>query len=95
MINYVMVQNLSFSLNEVTSKSTNIQEDLTWMSEFQNNYENDELKIEIKDYKLVTSNYTFAKKSYNLNPWEARIYKLIKQKWKKNANENDKNKIRD
>ena len=33
---------------------------------------------EIKDYKLVISNYTFAKKSYNLNPWEARIYKLIK-----------------
>ena len=33
---------------------------------------------EIKYYKLVISNYTFAKKSYNLNPWEARIYKLIK-----------------
>ena len=33
---------------------------------------------EIKDYKLVISNYTFTKKSYNLNPWEARIYKLIK-----------------
>ena len=33
---------------------------------------------EIKYYKLVISNYTFAKKRYNLNPWEARIYKLIK-----------------
>lgn len=33
---------------------------------------------EIKDYKLVISNYTFAKKRNNLNPWEARIYKLIK-----------------
>jgi len=45
------------------------------------NFSNCLVKInssEIKDYKLVTSNYTFAKKSYNLNPWEARIYKLIK-----------------
>ncbi len=59
MINYVMVQNLSFSLNEVTSKSTNIQEDLTWMCEFQNNYENDEilskevlLELEFNDYPV-------------------------------------------
>ena len=45
------------------------------------NFSNCSVKInsnEIKDYKLVISNYTFAKKSYNLNPWEARIYKLIK-----------------
>jgi len=45
------------------------------------NFSNCLVKInsnEIKDYKLVISNYTFAKKSYNLNPWEARIYKLIK-----------------
>ena len=45
------------------------------------NFSNCSVKInsnEIKDYKLVISNYTFAKKRYNLNPWEARIYKLIK-----------------
>ncbi len=45
------------------------------------NFSNCSVKInsnEIKDYKLVISNYTFAKKSYNLNPWEARIYKSIK-----------------
>ena len=45
------------------------------------NFSNCLVKInsnEIKDYKLVISNYTFAKKRYNLNPWEARIYKLIK-----------------
>ena len=45
------------------------------------NFSNCSVKInsnEIKDYKLVISNYTFAKKSYDLNPWEARIYKLIK-----------------
>ncbi|MEC7870355.1 MAG: alpha-glucosidase [Bacteroidota bacterium] len=45
------------------------------------NFSNCSVKInsnEIKDYKLVISNYTFTKKSYNLNPWEARIYKLIK-----------------
>ncbi len=45
------------------------------------NFSNCSVKInsnEIKDYKLVISNYIFAKKSYNLNPWEARIYKLIK-----------------
>ena len=45
------------------------------------NFSNCLVKInssEIKDYKLVISNYTFAKKSYNLNPWEGRIYKLIK-----------------
>ena len=45
------------------------------------NFSNCSVKInsnEIKDYKLVISNYTFAKKGYNLNPWEARIYKLIK-----------------
>ena len=45
------------------------------------NFSNCLVKInssEINDYKLVTSNYTFTKKSYNLNPWEGRIYKLIK-----------------
>ena len=45
------------------------------------NFSNCSVKInsnEIKDYQLVISNYTFAKKSYNLNPWEAIIYKLIK-----------------
>tara|TARA_Y100000389_G_scaffold54924_1_gene50785 strand:+ start:89 stop:460 length:372 start_codon:yes stop_codon:yes gene_type:complete len=59
MINYVMVQNLSFSLNEVTSKSTNIEEDLTWMSEFQNDSENDEilskellLELEFNEYSV-------------------------------------------
>ena len=45
------------------------------------NFSNCIVKInisEIKDYKLVTSNYTFVKNSYNLRPWEARIYNLIK-----------------